>query len=141
MGPLIPYVAIAVIVIVVYLLYRQGLAVTKSIAAILFVFRPRRDADRASLNSCTGWVRHVARLRGGQAYELTLDCQLSKGSGTVSLLDRDKQPLLRLDRQSPNGKLELEGKGRYYLHWEFEHATGQCELRWKEIETTGEKTI
>ena len=45
---------------VMYLLYIKGLAVSKSIQAILCVFRPGKDADRATLDSCTGWVRHVA---------------------------------------------------------------------------------
>lgn len=42
--------------ILIYLLHRQGFAVTKSIAAVLFVFQPGKRGGRASLNSCTGWV-------------------------------------------------------------------------------------
>lgn len=115
---------------VVYLLYRRGLAVTKCIAAVLFVFRPGRDADRAKLNSCTGWVRHMGRFRQGQTYEFSFEARLSKGEAEVSLLDRDKRPLLKLNRQSPTGTIKLEE--RYYLRWEFQNATGQCELSWRE---------
>ena len=117
---------------VVYLLYRRGLAVTKSIAAVLFVFRPGRDADRAKLNSCTGWVRHMGRFRRGRTYDFSFEARLSKGEAEVSLLDRDKRPLLKLNRQSPTGTVKLEE--RYYLRWEFQNATGQCELRWRETE-------
>ncbi len=39
----------------IYLLYRQGLASSKCITAVLFVFRPGRQADSAFLDSCTGW--------------------------------------------------------------------------------------
>lgn len=119
---------------VVYLLYRRGLAVTKSIAAVLFVFRPGRDADRAKLNSCTGWVRHMGRFRQGRTYEFSFEARLSKGEAEVSLLDRDKRPLLKLNRQSPNGGITLTEDGRYYLRWDFQNATGQCELSWREIE-------
>ena len=49
----------AVLASLLYLLYRQGFAVTKSIAAVLFVFRVKRNGSRASLNTCTGWVRYV----------------------------------------------------------------------------------
>ena len=115
---------------VVYLLYRRGLAVTKSIAAVLFVFRPGRDADRAKLNSCSGWVRHMGRFHQGRAYEFSFEARLSKGEAEVSLLDRDKRPLLKLNRQSPTGTIKLEE--RYYLRWEFQNATGQCELSWRE---------
>lgn len=117
---------------VVYLLYRRGLAVTKCIAAVLFVFRPGRDADRAELNSCSGWVRHMGRFHQGRAYEFSFEARLSKGEAEVSLLDRDKRPLLKLNRQSPTGTVKLEE--RYYLRWEFQNATGQCELSWREIE-------
>ena len=129
-----PYHLIIILVLgaVVYFLYSRGLAVTKSIAAILFVFRPGRDADRAELNSCSGWVRHMGRFHQGRVYEFSFEAQLSKGEAEVSLLDRDKRPLLKLNRQSPTGTIKLEE--RYYLRWEFQNATGQCELNWREIE-------
>ena len=43
---------------VIYFLYSRGLAVTKCIAAVLFVFRAGRDADRVKIDSCNGWFRH-----------------------------------------------------------------------------------
>lgn len=113
-----------------YLLYCKGLAVTKSIAAVLFVFRPGRDADRATLSSCTGWVRHVGRFQESGTYEFTFDAQLSKGNAEVILWDKKKLQLLKLDRQSPTARIELDRKNRYYLHWHFKSATGKCELRW-----------
>ena len=116
---------------VIYLLYRRGLAVTKCIAAVLFVFRPGREADRADVNSCTGWVRHVGRFHENKTYAFTLTCRLSKGSAAVCLLDREKRPLLKLDSRSPSGQLSPEGKT--YLRWDFQKATGQCELSWREL--------
>ena len=129
-----PYYLIIILVLgaVIYILYSRGLAVTKCIAAVLFVFRPGRDADRAELNSCSGWVRHMGRFHQGRVYEFSFEAQLSKGEAEVSLLDRDKRPLLKLNRQSPTGTIKLEE--RYYLRWEFQNATGQCELNWREIE-------
>ena len=114
--------------IVKCLLYIKGLVVSKSIRTILCVFRPGKDADRATLDSCTGWVRHVGRFHGDRTYEFTFDCQLSKGDAEVFLLDRHKQQLLKLNRQFPTGRAELKGKSRCYLHWEFKNATGKCEL-------------
>lgn len=129
-----PYYLIIILVLgaVIYFLYSRGLAVTKCIAAVLFVFRPGRDADRAELNSCSGWVRHMGRFHQGRVYEFSFEARLSKGEAEVSLLDRDKRPLLKLNRQSPTGTIKLEE--RYYLRWEFQNATGQCELNWREIE-------
>lgn len=128
-----PYHLIIFLVLgaVIYFLYTQGLAVTKSIAAVLFVFRPGRNADRVKINSCTGWVRHMGRFRQGRTYEFSFETRLSKGEAEVSLLDRDKRPLLRLNGQSPAGTIKLEK--RCYLRWDFQNATGQCELSWREI--------
>lgn len=110
--------------------YFRSIAVSKSIAAIIFVFRPRRDADRVTLSSCTGWVQHMGRFSESIAYEFTLDTQLSKGNVEVVLLDAKKELLMRLNRWSPAGKIDLDAKNRYYLRWKFEGASGKCELRW-----------
>ena len=127
---LIYLTAIPLIVTLFFLLYREGLAVTKSIAAVLFVFRPGRQGDKVSLDSCTGWVRHMGRFRESRIYTFHLDYRLSKGSAAVTLLDRQKRELLRLSQDAPEGEIELSGTGRYYLRWEFQNATGSCELRW-----------
>lgn len=51
------------------LLYRRGFAVSKRIRAVLFVFRPGKNADRAALDTCTGRVRHAAdSVRAGHMY-------------------------------------------------------------------------
>lgn len=114
-----------------YLLYRRGFAVSKRIRAVLFVFRPGKNADRAALDTCTGRVRHAGRFRESRTYVFTFDARLTKGEAEAALLDRDRHPLLKLNRQSPAGSVELDGKSRYTLCWEFKNATGSCELRWR----------
>ena len=123
-------ILVAAFCAVLYLLYRQGIMTAKSIQAILCAFLPGKNADRVALDSCTGWVRHIGRFCGGRIYEFHLDAQLSKGDAEVSLLDQGKRQLLKLDRHSPTGKIQLDGKSRYYLRWEFRDATGKCELHW-----------
>ncbi len=122
----------AAVCIAVYLLYYMGFGVAKRIAAVIFVFRPGKNADRAVLDSCTGWVKHVGRFRESGIYEFILDARLAKGNAEVALLDRNKQQLLKLNQQSPAGKIELYVKSRYYLRWDFKSATGRCELHWEE---------
>lgn len=115
----------------IWLLYRQGLAAAKCIAAVLFVFRPGKQSDSVSVDSCTGWVRHAGRFRQGGGHQFYLDCRLSKGRAVVTLLDRQKGELLRLSQDSPAGEIELSRNVRYCLRWEFQNATGKCELRWQ----------
>lgn len=120
----------AVLGVVMYLLYRQGFAVSKSICAAFFALHPRRNSDQTVLDSCSGWVRHTGRFHESRIYQFSLDARLSKGTAQVLLLDKDKRQLLRLNGQLPEGRIELDGKAKYYLDWEFKEATGKCELRW-----------
>ena len=123
---------LAGIAAVICLLYSQGFAVTKSIAAVTFMSWPGSAADTVALNTCTGWVRRRVRIRESRMYEFALDSRLSKGDAEVSLLDEKKRPLCKLNRQAPNARMELEEKQRYYLCWKFNGATGKCALRWQE---------
>lgn len=114
----------------IYILYCQGFAVWRRTSAIIFVFRHGKSADKATLDSCTGWVKHAGRFRESKTYEFFLDAKLSKGNVEVILLDRKKQPLMKLNPQYPTYKIELDVRKKYYLRWEFKSATGKCELHW-----------
>lgn len=120
----------AAAVIVISLLYVRGMAVTKCITAILFSFRTGKRGDHATLNTCTGWVRHAARFSERRTYTFILDSRLSKGEAAVALLDKDKRELLRLNRSLTTASIELYPQEKYYLRWDFQHATGTCGLRW-----------
>lgn len=121
----------AILCAVCFLLYSRGIMVSKCVKAVLFLFRPGRDMDEATLDSCTGWVRHAGRSRDSRTYVFTLETQLSAGEAEVLLLDGEKEPLLRLDRSAPTGTVTLSGGSWYFLHWAFQGATGRCRLRWQ----------
>ena len=72
----------------------------------------------------------MGRFYESRTYTFVLDAQLSKGDVELQLLDKEKQPLLKLNRQLMSQTIDLDGKSRYYLRWEFKEATGKCELRW-----------
>lgn len=116
--------------VAMYLLYQRGYAVTKSIMALLFVFDPGKDADRVTVDSCTGWVSHGGQFRESRTYEFVLNARLTKGDVEVLLLNQKKQPLLRMNKWHPAASAEVDGSSRYFLRWEFSNATGECELRW-----------
>ena len=121
---------IALLSALLCLLYRSGLAVSKSIRALLFVYRPGKRSCKLSLDACTGWLSHAVRFPESRLYTFTLDARLSSGDAELLLLDRQKRPLLRLTPRTPSGTIELDAKSRCRLRWELSHATGQCELRW-----------
>lgn len=132
MGPCVGIAALGIVTgAVICLLYWQGIAATKCIAAVLFSFRPGKGQDKAALDACSGWVRHAGRFKESGTYTFTLDLRLTKGHAAVSLLDGKKRELLRLDRCVRTGAAELYRENRYYLRWEFESATGTCALCWE----------
>lgn len=111
--------------------YWGAVAVVKCIRAIVFTFRPGKDGDTAALTSCTGWVRHRARLYESRTYTFVLDARLAKGEAEVVLLDKNKKPLLKLTPQAPTQTIALDAaKNNYDLRWEFKRASGSCALRW-----------
>lgn len=124
-----PYFFILIICIAVFFLYNLGFVESKKVKAALYIFRPGKNADNMAVDSCTGWVKCKGRFHESREYEFTFGGQLSSGDVDVILMDREKQ-LLKLNLQSPIGKVELDRKSRYYLRWEFRNATGKCELHW-----------
>lgn len=124
------FAAFAAFAVLMYLLYQEGIAVTKRITAVLFVFRTQKNRDCVSLDSCNGWAQRVVRFRESRLYEFHFTCQLSKGHVEVVLLDSHKRELLRLSPHKIIGNIKLSQEKRYYLLWEFQSSTGKCELRW-----------
>ena len=51
-----------VIFALIYILYCQGFAVLRRTSAIMIVFRHGKNADKATLDSCTGWVKHAGNF-------------------------------------------------------------------------------
>ena len=108
----------------------SGMAFYKSISAVVFIFMPVGEEDRFRLKSCSGWVEYRARFHENRVYEFVLGGRLTAGSAEVLLMDEKKQEILKLNQHSPAGRVELDGRKKYYLRWEFRAASGICGLRW-----------
>ena len=76
--------------------YWGAIATSKCLKAILFAFLPGKNRDKATLDACTGWVRHMGRFYESRTYTFVLDAQLTKGDAEVLLLDQKEQPLLKM---------------------------------------------
>lgn len=111
--------------------YRQGFLTSKRIAAALFVFRRSENGESATVDSCSGSLRHTVRFPESRSYQFHFHGGLSKGDVEIVLSDAKKQPLLRLNRCAPTGVVKLDKNNKYFLRWEFRKATGRCELSWE----------
>lgn len=123
----------SLVILAVYLFYLRGAAVTKCLAALVFVFRRSKSGDNVRIRSCTGWAKHTLRLREGKMYEFHLDAQCLKGETAVLVLDSKNQELLRLSQYLPSGSVMPGGSANRYLRWEFKHASGEFALSWREV--------
>lgn len=73
----------------------------------------------------------MGRFYENRTYTFVFDARLTNGEAEVLLLDKKKQTVLKLSRQFPSQTIALDArKSRYYLCWEFQSASGTCELRW-----------
>ena len=111
--------------------YRQGFLTSKRIAAALFIFRRSENGESATVDSCSGSLRHTVRFPESRSYQFHFHGGLSKGDAEIMLSDAKKQPLLRLNRCAPTGVVKLDKNNKYFLRWEFRKATGRCELSWE----------
>lgn len=111
--------------------YRQGFLTSKRIAAALFVFRRSENGESATVDSCSGSLRHTVRFPESRSYQFHFHGGLSKGDAEIVISDAKKQPLLRLNRCAPTGVVKLDKNNKYFFRWEFRKATGRCELSWE----------
>ncbi len=127
------FVLAAFIFLAVLLFLRSGAAVTKCLAALVFVLRRSKNGDSVRVRSCTGWAKHMIRLQEGRMYEFHLDSQCLNGETAAFVLDSKKQELLKLTPYLPSGTAPPEDSAVCYLRWEFKHASGEFALSWREV--------
>ena len=64
-------------------------------------------------------------------YKFFLDVGLSYGNVAIELLDKEKNVIMSLTPETPEGSITVDKKQRYYMVYKFENATGSYEMRWE----------
>ena len=114
-----------------YLLYRNGWMIINAKSAVSFVGSAGGRA--ATFTRCSGYLKRIVRFPEEGRYAFDLNCDLSRGSVTASLLGPDKAELLCLTPEQPRAEVRLEEKKRYTLLLRFHSATGSYRLQWERI--------
>lgn len=92
----------------------------KSIRALVFLFLFGIKKNRAILKKCSGYALYRLRSR----YKcLSFDSELSEGEVTVTVLDKDKNQIMKSE-----GVKALIPQGGKYICWDFKNASGKCSL-------------
>ncbi len=117
-----------------YGLYLNGYVAFQRKAALCFMGNICAGGNQchAQFQSCSGFVQRVLRFRNQKMVSFSFDAEVSKGSVSVFVMDRNKQILLVLNSDCPTGSLPVNRKERYYLRITFEKADGACRLKWQE---------
>ncbi|MCM1577427.1 MAG: hypothetical protein NC078_01345 [Ruminococcus sp.] len=113
-------------------LHLNGLVDTACKAAVKFVRTREKDGERLSLLRCTGVITRVVKFDEDRTWEFTLDPELTNGNVSVTVLDRRKTELIRLDGDNSADTADFNKGERYYIKWNFKSASGDCSLKWEE---------
>lgn len=118
----------------VYLLYRNGIGVINSKAALLYQGYPRvgrnRNRIKAKFISCRGTTKRVICLRPERTYRFVFSPLITKGTVWIEIREKPKAPPLVLDWQHPCAAIPVKGDGRLFVTTRFTRADGEYELSW-----------
>lgn len=118
--------------VIYYVLYTNGYMITGSKSAKVFVGKNRgTNAYWSQFADCSGELKKVARFRNEKEYKFFLDVGLSYGNVAIELRDKEKNVLMSLTPEHPEGTITVDKKQRYYMVYKFEDATGSYELKWE----------
>ncbi|MBE6878890.1 MAG: hypothetical protein E7488_06990 [Ruminococcaceae bacterium] len=123
---------LAVVGVTVYLLYTNGYITIQNKKALMFVgkhgFMDKRCS--AKFSSCTGRIKKIIIFKENRPYRFNLNCTLEKGEIKVTVRNTQKQDILVLTPEKPDGVINPD-IGKYYLEIEIYKAYGSYELTWK----------
>jgi len=118
--------------VIYFLLYNTGYMVTGSKTAKVFVGKNRgTNAYWMQFVECTGELKRMVRFRHSKEYKFVLDANISMGTVSIEILDKEKNVVLRLTPEQPEASMLADSGQKYYTVYKFENASGAYEMRWE----------
>lgn len=118
--------------VIYYVLYINGYMISGSKSAKAFVGKNRgTNTFWTQFVECSGELKKVAKFRKSKEYQFHLNAGLAYGSVSVELLNKEKQVVMCLTPENPDGRITVDKKLRYYMVYKFENASGTYELTWE----------
>ena len=122
-------VVVLLISLVLWLLYRGGHIVTRSMHAVSFT--GSLDGRKATFSGCKGTMRRIVRFEEARPYRFEIGMLLKKGELTAELWDRQGNILFTLTQDAPRAEFTPDPAMRYTLVFRFEKATGKYVILWE----------
>ena len=118
--------------VIYYVLYINGYMISGSKSAKVFVGKNRgTNAFWAQFVECSGELKKVAKFRKSKEYKFHLNASMAEGTLSVKLLNKEKQVVMCLTPETPDGSIMVDKKQRYYMVYKYENASGAYEMTWE----------
>lgn len=128
-------IVLILLCIVFYFLYINGYMVMNAKRAITFIGSIRgKGTCSASFHACSGYMKRMMRFKENGAYQFVLEANLVNGELEVEILDKNKQVLMHLDKDTRQAEIEADCKARYTLIFRFQSASGDYRMNWNRID-------
>ena len=127
---------IAMVLGLMYILYRSGCAVMNRKYALLYTEYPRmgkrRNCIEARFLSCSGVTKRVIRLPRSRRYQFIFSSNTTKGSVCVENYGTQNALMATLNNEQPCLIISTEEKTGCRVVTKFKNADGEYRLIWKE---------
>ena len=123
---LITLLGLAIVGLVCYGLYINGIMTLTAHKAVTFVVREKGLS--ASFSYCDGFFKRVMIFTNTESRELEFISNLTKGSVSVDIMDKSKKIYVHLDGSSRTASFTPELGVRYYLKVTFSKAGGSYKI-------------
>lgn len=133
-------IAIGILLLVLglfYFLYLHGVGVINAKSAMYYMGTPRfgknRNCIKASFGACSGWMKRVVRLSRSKQYRFTFTCHVTRGSVSVELYGKSKEPLAILTENHQSVVVSAGDQTVCRVVTRFVKADGEYQLCWDEV--------
>lgn len=120
-----------------YFLYLHGFGIINVKSALYYMGTPRfgkrRNCIKADFNACNGWMKRVVRLSKSKQYRFEFTARVTKGSVSVELYGKGKEPLAILTENRQSVVVSAGEQTVYRVVTRFVKADGEYQLRWDEV--------
>lgn len=116
---------------VLYFLWINGYMSLNVKRAMLYIGKRGKNYRGATVDSCSGYVKTVFKVKESRNYQFALDLTQEKGNIFVEIHGSNKECAEIFDYNNKEKTIFLDCNKRYYLKFNYKQATGNVKLSWK----------
>ena len=126
----------AVLVIVFYILYVNGLMVISVKKALFFrgdSLGVMKNSTRAEFSSCSGYLKRILKFKETGVYEFRSQMEIESGSAAIVIVDDKGIPVVTADSENTSQRAQIEKGRKYHIIVKLKKAKGRYAFSWNRI--------